>query len=185
MNEFWIDYWPNFVATISGLLIGIPISLWLDRKITSWRERDKREEERQRIIQASEMLFQAFDGNNAQMKSLEDTVRQKMGKENLEIDYTAWDAIKPDVIHYLHNPTLQYGLSRHFSRMEYLVKVSDMYTSYQFGIESAVITKKNRKRIVKALVEYLLDLIPELIEEANKLRCDLEKETLNIQQNNN
>lgn len=182
MDAFWHDFLPNFAATLFGLIFGIPISLLLDRFITSWREKDKRKEEQQRLIQASKMIFEAFGRNYDQMKSLEDTVRQRMGKENLEIDYSAWDAVKTDIIQYLHKPELQSRLARHFSRLQYLVKVSDMYTHYHFGVESAVIPKKRRKRVTKALVEYLLDLVPELIEEANRLRCDLEKEMINIQQ---
>jgi len=182
MDNFWLSFLSNFLATFLGLLIGIPISLCLDRKITFLRGRDKRKEEQQRLYQTLDMLSQSFYRNCAQMESLMDTVRKSWGKQNLEIDYSAWEAVKSEVVQYLHNPNLQYRLSHHFSRMKYLVKVSDMYMNYKFGIESAVISRKRCQGIVSALVEYLLSLLPELIQEANELKCDVQKEIIKNQQ---
>ena len=182
MDNFWLSSLSNFLAVFLGLIIGIPISLWLDRKLTFIRERDKTREEQQRLYQTLNILSQSFSNNCAQMESLIDTVKKGWGKENLEIDYSAWDAVKSEIVQYLHNPELQYRLSHHFARMKYLVKVSDKYHDFKFGIESAVIAKKRCKRIVSEYVEYLLILLPELINEANELKCEVQKEMVKIQQ---
>jgi len=41
MDQVWLDLLLNFAATLVGVILGIPVALWLDRKITAQRRREE------------------------------------------------------------------------------------------------------------------------------------------------
>jgi len=138
MAGFWEAFWPNFASTVIGLLLGLPLALWTDRQITARSERLKRAEEQQRLALSLDTISQALSFNRERMKQLVQSLSSNRVPFDPAVDCSAWDSVKTEIIQYLHDPALQQRIAYHFSRMEAVLKLNDLYLNYAAGIGAAI-----------------------------------------------
>jgi hypothetical protein len=177
-----IDIFPffsNLIATIIGVILGLPLALLTNRLIVSIEQKKERIKIQNRTYKALQYLINPIDANIGLMVKLQETIIVGKGKINFEINYSAWEGIKSDIIQYVQNPILKYDASRYFTRMKYLIKVNDYYLSLLFMVINC--NKKSIKVILDENLKntsfYLCEqLIPELIIESNKLKNNITSE---------
>lgn len=60
--QFWQDLTSNALATILGILIGIPVALWIDRLLSNWQEAKEASKKLAVEAQKRRHLLQMFQG---------------------------------------------------------------------------------------------------------------------------
>jgi len=79
--RFWQDFASNSLATLLGVLVGIPIALWLNRLLTRWQESRKTSQEQalaaQQRRQLLQMLREALQKNRDLILQMEQQLRSK------------------------------------------------------------------------------------------------------------
>jgi hypothetical protein len=93
----------------------------------------------------------------------------------LAVDYSAWDAVKSEIIPFLHDPELRRKLAYHFSRTEAVNRLNDLYLNYSAGIGSAVGGSEQTRTALRA---YLLQNLSALETEAGELIAKIKPLTL-------
>ena len=166
MTGFWEAFWPNFASTLIGLLLGLPFALWTDRQITARSERRQRKEERNRLANSLDTLSRALSFNRERLKCLVQSLSNNRAPFDPALDYSAWDAVKSEIIQHLHNPTLQQRIAYHFSRMEAVTKLSDLYLNYVAGIGATI---GGSEQMRDSLRGYLLNTLQQLDIESEQI----------------
>ncbi len=91
------------------------------------------------------------------------------------LDYSAWDALKVDVVQLLHDPALQQRIAYHFSRIQTLVGLIDKHYDFTFGLQSETNAAASTR---ESLREYLIPTLTSLVEESAALIARIEEEKL-------
>lgn len=163
---FWINFWPNFASTIGGLIIGLPIALWTNRKIIKEQTKKKEAEDIGRLSNALDIIKKTLIENNSKMLDLENTIYQNQVQWETRLDISAWDAVKNDIIQYLHNPNLQKRIAYHFSRLNTLSHLNGMYLESTTGVTSIITGRDHMKEILK---NYLISTIGSLLQDQQEI----------------
>lgn len=137
-SQFWIDFWPNFTSTILGLLLGLPLALWTNRIIINTQGRQKQREEKEKLQNALQIIQQTLNENNTRLESTISTINIEMVQFDIQLDISAWDAVKEDITQYLNDPDLKKRIAYHFSRLATMARLNTMYLDYSAGILSAL-----------------------------------------------
>ncbi len=162
MSEFLTSFWPNFASTVIGVILAIPPGLWLARS----GERARRREERQRVAQALGIIRDTLEFNRGRFRGASDNISQGQVPFELTADFSAWDAVKSEIIPFMHAPEIQRRLAYHFSRTAAVSRLHRLYFSYIAGTHSALI---GSLQVRDMLENYLLQVLSELEQEANGL----------------
>lgn len=159
-------FWPNLASTVIGLLLGLPLALWTDRRITARSEKRQRVEERKRLVESLDTLARALSFNRGRLKELTQSLSNNRAPFDPALDYSAWDAVKSEIIQHLHNPALQQRVAFHFSRMEAVTRLSDLYLNYVAGIGAAI---GGSEQTSASLRGYLVKTLTQLDVEAEQI----------------
>lgn len=169
--RFFEGFWPNFIATALGILIGIPAALWVNRYAVKAAEAAQRNTEKQRLQQALDVVSRAIKGN----KALVDQVVAMLPSGyvwGLPLDLSAWEVTQGEIIPYLRDASVQQRLAYHFSQLNLLVKQVDLHTSYHIGVTSAL---SNAAQIRTAIGPQIVAMANRLSGEASQLVADIDK----------
>lgn len=166
MCDFCQSFWPSFVSTILGVIIGIPIALWLNRVITERGLKLEQEQEEQRLRQALDTLKNALSVNINSLSSYLNNISKNQVPFQLGIDYSAWDAVKPEISQFLKDPKLKQEIAFHFSKLVNLTKLNEMYLDLSAGVSSAL---QSSRTTSTALRQHLIQTVQNLINEASQL----------------
>ncbi len=156
MTEFWIAFWPNLASTLVGVLLGVPLALWINRSVVTQGETARREGERLRVAHALRVLNKALTDNRTLLQDFAATLAASRTKYDSGLDTSAWDAVKSDLTTELSDPELRQRLAYHFSRLTTLVKMNEEYLYFIDGVgasmTSATETRKTLHNVVSNLV---------------------------------
>jgi|LakMenE18May11ns_1017448.scaffolds.fasta_scaffold9826124_2 hypothetical protein len=174
-SQFWIDFWPNFTSTIFGLLLGLPLALWTNRIFTNAQNRQNIEEQTKRLNNALQILKQTLLENNNRLKTTIDTINDSKVQFDIQLDISAWDAVKDDITQYLHDPNLKRRVAYHFSRLNTIAELNTLYLDFNAGINGTLSNAGNTREALKnhlllhssALSADIIEMLP-LIE--NKIQ---------------
>jgi hypothetical protein len=162
VTEFFRAFWPNLASTVLGVILAIPPALWL----ANTGERAKHKAESGRLTQALQIVSETLSFNRQQFKEVLATLNSSRVPFELTVDYSAWDAVKSEIIPFLHDPQLQRRLAYHFSRTQAVTKLNDLYLNYTSGIGAAIGGSEQTR---DALRTYLLQTLSALDVEAGQL----------------
>ncbi len=85
-----------------------------------------------------------------------------------EIDTSAWDASKQEIVPFLQNPELLGRLAHYFSRLAALARLNDLYIDRVVGMGS-VINSPNSGQVRAAMRDALIRQTEQLIKEVPHL----------------
>jgi len=68
METFFTSFWPNLAATIFGVIVRLPVALWLHRKGHAAIERDKLQAERTRLLRSLKMIEGSIAANRPRLE---------------------------------------------------------------------------------------------------------------------
>ena len=161
-SQFWIDFWPNFTSTVFGLFLGLPLALWTNRIFSNTQNKQNIAEQTQRLNNALEILKQTLLENNDRLKTTINTINGSQVQFDIQLDISAWTAVKDDIVQYLHDPNLKKRVAYHFSRLSTIAQLNTMYLDFATGVLG---TLSNAAVTREALKAYLLLTANELSED--------------------
>ena len=168
-GRFLQNFLPNFISTLLGIILGIPTALFLNRKITENTEKIKTQEERKLLIESLEVVNSTLQYNNAVFqKSLEKLKTQAIF--DIPLDFATWEITKSPITDYLQDLKLKKRVSFHFSRIKFIIKVSDLY--FKYSVESAVNIEYTTK-LRNSIKDHLEKQMSKLINEAEQLYTEI------------
>jgi hypothetical protein len=159
LEPFWQAFLPNLASTLVGALLGIPLGLWLNRRVVSHGEVLRRDADRVRVAHALQVLARALADNRERLKVFAATLSESKTLFDPALDASAWDAVKGDLTTELSDPALRQQLAYHFSRVQSLLKLNDDYIHFIVGVgasmSSATSARQSLNKVVTGLVDSL------------------------------
>lgn len=170
-NSFWDAFWPNLASTLVGILIGIPLALWINRSVLAQSERARKAADQLRVAHALQVLEKAISHNLESIKRFEGTLAQQRTLVDVAVDTSAWDAVKSDLTTELSDPELRRRAAYYFSRCATLVSLNDEYLNFIVGVgasmSSAQTAKQGLHTTLTALVNELATSGTNLLEQVS------------------
>lgn len=122
MNWFWTGFWPNIAATFLGVIAGVPAALWLNRLSVQQANARLQAEEQRRLRVGLEAVLTACSHNQQRMEVL---LSMPVGQSplDLELDTSAWEASKQQILPVLRDADLQCRIAFHFDRIKTLSRL--------------------------------------------------------------
>lgn len=152
--QFWEDFWPNFASTVFGLLLGLPIALWTNKKLTQSQDQKEQQIQKSRLVNALQIIRQALGENNTRLLTTIATIKSGRVQFDTELDISAWDAVRDDISNHLDDPNLKRRIAYHFSRLATMSKLNSAYLDFSAGIASAIGGVENTKNsLYQALLQ--------------------------------
>jgi len=166
MSAFFDAFWPNFVSTVLGVVIGLPLAFWTNRKVVGHSEKLKKTVETVLLSRTLGVLEEALQFNKHRLQAVALALQESKALFDTALDYSAWDATKSEVSARLPDPKLHRHLAYHFSRLHAVVTLSEMHLNYSAGIGASLGGSEHTR---DALRTYLLSIVPKLITESDDL----------------
>jgi|ERR1051326_1026297 hypothetical protein len=160
MTAFLASFFADFAATALGVLIGLPLALWTNRKIAEHGERQRRHEQETRLAHALEVVGRALTHNRDRFEFLGGVLAETHATFDPALDYSAWEATQGEIGPLVRDAELQQRLAYHFARVRSLSDLHKDYLSYFVGMPGTLIgadATKGRLRDVLMNIQSELD----------------------------
>lgn len=161
MNNFLFNY-SSILATVSSLVIGVPLSLWFNRKLFAYTQDLRSQEESKRLSIAFEALEHSLNSNIKKLNHLVNILNENQIFIFSGLDISSWDAVKLEVEQYHRKTTFNSVVAFYFSQLSSLDHVIVSYRDYFFGMNSAPANAKETQFSLRA----------QIIEQATQLKSD-------------
>jgi hypothetical protein len=171
-SSFWFTFWPSLFARVIGVLLGLPVALWVTRVGVHLAGQAERIDQAARLRRALQVIDKAIDGNHLQLKALGVMTGGDMVMMTPGFSAAAWDAVKSEVIPYLHDPELQGDLATYFSEVEVVIKLNERYVDSKFGMTA---TLESSETLGKTLQDHLAVRAGATAKASERLRSRLRK----------
>jgi hypothetical protein len=175
-SEFWVNFWPNLASTICGLIIGLPLGLWTNRLVISSETRKQRKNDKNRLDNALQIIKETLVENLTRLENTRSVIQGNQVQFDTEIDTSAWDAIKSDIVQFLKVPLLQKRIAYHFSRIASYARLNQLYLDSTSGISSALLSSPVRRTNLKT---YILENIEFLVSDSHQINQLIDAHNLN------
>lgn len=101
---FWVDFWPNFVATFLGLILGMPCAWLVERALEARRDRLTADAQRERRIVLAGMIRDSLASIEGSVFGLARAVISDKSIEVLDaartpLDTFTWNAVRGEFRH--------------------------------------------------------------------------------------
>lgn len=166
MDTFWSAFWPNLAATLVGVVLGVPIALWLNGLAGRGATRSREALERELLRNGLEVTESAISHNREQLKVLLDIIKKNQALFELKVDTAAWEASRDQVAPLLRRPDLHRRIAYHFLRMSQMARLTGLYLDMVAGVPAAVGGIEHSRA---ALRNHLTTSATELIADAEGL----------------
>jgi hypothetical protein len=171
VNEFWDALWPDLTATIAGVIVGLPVALWVNR--IALRATIRREESSSdaRLRSGLESVVAALSHNKNELQALAGRFGQGRLPLEASLDISAWDESRDLIASALKIPDLQRRLAWHFSRLKSVHHLNALYIELMIGTEKAAAVPIAGKDDLRS---HLTRQIRDLLSDIESLRTDLQ-----------
>jgi hypothetical protein len=167
MDAFVTAFWPNAAATIVGVVLGLPVALWINRLALKNTERGAHRAQVQRLDHALQVLISAMESNQSLLAEYANVLSESKVSWRLNLDVSAWDAIKADIVAELTDPDLRRQLAFHFMKLNALRDLNQEYLGFAFGTNASMSgsekvresIKTNMKTMCEELQKHAVELV--------------------------
>jgi hypothetical protein len=166
------SFWSGLLANLVGLIIGVPIGLWINRRVLRYSERLKKMEQHQKLKIALELINVVLIENDRRLKRSIELLTSAHVAFDTGLDASMWEIVKPDVIQYLNDLRLKASIANYFSNLSGLIKLHEHYLDYAVGLSSLVGGGEDTR---ESLRRQLIAITPEAIEKAANIHAQIEK----------
>jgi hypothetical protein len=174
LERFLEAFWPSLASTALGVVLGLPVALWVNRRAMHWSERAKRKEEEGQLRLALGEVRASVDRNRSNAKKLQQAPGSLKLYNYPELDTMTWDAVRADIVNYLEDPSLRSMISRHYAQVAMLERYCEMYIRYSYEMHpSAGDTSAIRGAIQRNLQIHADKVVPrsqEILDSIDKLK---------------
>lgn len=160
MNDFFFNYLA-IIATVSSLAIGVPLSLWVNRKLVVYTQ-NLRNQEESRLFIAFEALEYSLNSNIRNLNHLVNILNENQIFIFSGLDFSGWDAVKLEIVQYHHETTFNGVVACYFSQLSSLDRVIVSYRNYLFVMNSVLANAKEDQCFLRT----------QIIEQATQLSSD-------------
>jgi len=169
--EFWSNFLSEFLAALIGVITGIPVALWLDRRLQEKRQRSR----------AASVLSALKDeiGHNAKLlKQMQDDRSFLPLLYNL--DLSAWKATTARMLDSVDNVELTKQIARIYYEFEQLSKkVGIRFTMFYSTFRAVQSYNEDSQR----LRDQIRSGASELVERSNRLVVEIDNELSRLPSN--
>ncbi len=166
MNWFWSGFWPNLASTLIGVIVGLPIALWLNALAGRAATARRQSEDQTRLHDALKAVVAAQAHNQLRLQALRSALASAQALFDVGLDTAAWEAARDQIAPVLRNPELHRRIALHFGRLGTLSRLCSTYLDMVAGIASAIGGVEHTR---DALRNHLLTMSEELLTEAKAL----------------
>ena len=157
MDAFLDAFWPNVAATLVGVVLGLPVALWVNRLATSRSTADARAAQELRVDHALQVLTSAFESNTTLLRDYSDVLAASKVRWNIGLDLSAWSAIREDLAAELTDPAFRRKVAFHFSQLSLLRRLNDEYLGFAFGTNASMSSAEQTKTSIRSNMQSLCD----------------------------
>lgn len=133
MSVFLNAFWPNLASTIIGVALGIPIALYLNRKLTKQSRLGEASRHAVLLASAIKVLFESFDYNIFVLHRIVELSADGEIMRNPDLRTTTWENLAGIMTSHLENPELLQLLSHHWLRLRRLEELNAQTFAMQIG----------------------------------------------------
>jgi hypothetical protein len=172
LDKFLEAFWPNLAATIVGVVLGVPIAFWINRRMLAAGERAKLTDDKHQLTRSLEVIRDALNANHTQLTRLVALLDADHVPLDTRLNIAAWEAVKSEVIRTLRDPLLQARFAAHFERLHTVNTLNALHLENILGVSAALKsapltppTKEVIKDELRALAVRLRNESVELIQQ--------------------
>ncbi len=125
MTPFLDAFWPNLAATVLGVVLGVPIALFLNRHLLERQRRFEAAETNRRLMNAIDVLAGACQYNIKVLDTMRELSLSGQVMHNPDLRLTTWDAVGTILSSSCSEPDLLQMLSHHWLRLRRIQILSD------------------------------------------------------------
>lgn len=173
VNSFLPAFWPDLVATVIGVVVGLPFAVWLTRHSVRVQDEARRREDRARLVAALQTVVAALKFNTTRLNLFQSQLSNKRAPFDVALDTSAWEAVRDEVIPFLRVPDLQRRSAYYFARLVSVGTLSRIYLDQVAGIGSALGGIEGTSENLRG---FLIATCQELITTGEQLASELESE---------
>ncbi len=137
-DNFWPGLWANAIAALVGVAAGVPIALWIDRRVRARGRRAQETAQAGRLRNALEALATAIEGNVAFLKRLSVAVAQREVPLDIGVNVSVWEAVHPDIVSLIDDPKLQVDLATYFEDLQEIARLQRHLLDVVAGIGASM-----------------------------------------------
>lgn len=174
---FWGSLWPNLVATLVGVIVGLPTALWLNRRFLAHAHRLEQARERTQLASSLAVVSDTLSANLPRFEEVTSGVAAGLFTYDTEIDVGAWDGVRDEFPRLLHDPELLGRLASHFWRVQAFERLNQMWAE-------RCLEKHDPSRPWKSKVWLRADVVrlgDALHSEAKTLRDEIERVMVSLE----
>lgn len=146
-SAFWIGFWPQLFATIVGVLIGVPVGLWLNRRAIAVAGVAQEKADATRLDDALASLVASIEANRGPLNAM---ATLATGHYLVEpgLETTTWDAVKTEIVSLLRVPDLQRSLAAHFASIDRAARLCDLLAQHSSGVQGAMSNSAQTREVI-------------------------------------
>lgn len=175
MSDFFIAFWPNLASTVIGVGLGVPVALYLNRKLTNQGRAHEASREASLLASAAHVLIESCDYNVHVLRAIVAMSADGEIMRRPDLRTTTWDALCEIVSSHLAEPELLQLLSHHWLRLKRLEELNAHTFSMHVGQSPLPEEPVSLEIFISELHISANDLANHATELASKLRAVAEK----------
>ncbi len=125
MAGFLDAFWPNLAATVLGVVLGVPIALFLNRYLLQHQRRFESAEMNRRLRGAIDVLVDACQYNIKVLNTMRELSLSGRVMHSPDLRLTTWDSVGTILSSSCSEPGLLQMLSHHWLRLHRIQALSD------------------------------------------------------------
>jgi hypothetical protein len=164
MENFLLAFWPNFAATFTGILIGVPIALYLNARSIKVANKNRLDDELVQLTHGLDAVVLSLNHNEPLLIKLITTVESKQPIYDTSLNLSAWEACREMIVPYLNDAELSRLIAYHFERLASVARLASMHLDWEVGVASAVGgSEKTRDALAANIVQSASLLIADTV----------------------
>lgn len=117
---FWEAFFPNFVATVFGVAMGLPVALYVNKRLTIHQYRREDLVAANKFGEVTDVLVRSLNYNKKVLRSISELCKTAQVMRNPDLQLTTWGAIGNSFSSMCPDPEIIQLLSHHWLRLNRL-----------------------------------------------------------------
>lgn len=161
----WLDTLMTFIATLTGVAVGIPVALSIDRRVSA---RHRKEEEAYFLNTVKDNLSRNID--------LMNQIKRELSAESVlfyHLDLSIWQT-HSERLDSVENRELARKITMTYYELEHLNRKMDLQLETVYSAFKAIVGySSERVRLIKAILDHIATILPLASKTVNLISSEL------------